>query len=121
MSNRICAWCKVVMGYKAGLKPGDLTHGMCNHCFEDMFPAPQIDEVMLNDLMAYGCGMVRHELAQLTHSYVATAEYYHRVDDFEEKTKQRALWLKCHRRLSVLRKQQRRKRLRSSKEASWKA
>ena len=31
-SNCVCAWCGAALGWKAGLAPGDISHGICPDC-----------------------------------------------------------------------------------------
>jgi hypothetical protein len=67
MGERICAWCEKHLGYKAEMKEGEVTHGICLECMLDMFPVPHIDEQLIIECKQ--SGISPHELSQTTQGY----------------------------------------------------
>jgi hypothetical protein len=108
MSNRECAWCKCSMGHKAGLKAGEITHGICDECMVAMFPVPHIDEGLL--LECKQSGIAPHDLAQITPGYVTAFDTYEAVEGME-KVAYASIWIKAHNKLTAIRKASRRAKL----------
>ena len=96
------------MGHKAGLKAGEITHGICDSCMVAMFPVPHIDEQLV--LECKQAGIAPHELAQMTNGYILAAEGYE-IAEGADKVQFSALWHKCYTKLRLIKKAARRAKL----------
>jgi hypothetical protein len=93
------------MGHKDGLADGEITHGICDACMVAMFPVPHLDIGLI--LECKQSGIAPHALAQITNGYFTAYDGY-QVSTGSDAVAFSAIWVKCHNKLSAIRKAARR-------------